>query len=61
MDQLEWQRSVIREEMYENMSMLRLGQEARKGDVEAKREWKRRWDEDFPKVRTSLKGEKEHA
>lgn len=57
MNQMEWQRSVIREEMYENMSMLRLGQEAKKGDAEAKKEWKRRWETDFPHVKT--KGEDE--
>lgn len=57
MNQMEWQRSVIREEMYENMSMLRLGQEAKKGDEEAKREWKRRWQTDFPEIRSEVKGE----
>lgn len=57
MNQMDWQRSVIREEMYETMSMLRLGQEANKGDEEAKKEWKRRWETDFPNIQMEKENE----
>lgn len=53
MNQMKWQRSVIREEMdrpYQTISLLELGRMAKAGDEEAKREWSIRWEADFPNV-----------
>lgn len=50
-EQLDFQRSVIREEMYEHLGLLELGRRAHTGDPIAKKEWKRRTDEEFPAVK----------
>jgi len=50
-EQIKWQRSVIRDEWYETMSMMELKESIKKGDELAEKEWQRRWGDDFPKAK----------